>query len=79
MGGADVGWGYDPNANPSYPDNNYELTDGYIPTAGAPGEADAYNADCWMALHQNTPEQTERGSGRELHHQRDQHHLSQAL
>ena len=58
MGGADAGWGYDPNANPSYPDNNYELTDGYIPT-----NDDAYSADCWMAFNQSTPEQTARGYG----------------
>ena len=57
-GGADVGWGWDENAPISYPDNNYELTDGYVPTGD-----DKYSADCWMALTQNTPSQTERGYG----------------
>ncbi len=63
MGGEEVGWGYDPNGILSYPDNNYELTDGYIPTDGAPDGVDKYNADCWMAFNQNTPAQTERGYG----------------
>ncbi|MBO7157344.1 MAG: hypothetical protein J6W31_01950 [Clostridia bacterium] len=31
MGGADVGWGWDENAAPSYPDDGFELTDGQIP------------------------------------------------
>ena len=57
-GGADVGWGYDENAPISYPDNGNDLTDGYIPT-----NDDAYSADCWMAFHQYTPAQTERGYG----------------
>jgi len=51
-------WGYDETFPPSYPDDNYELTDGYVPT-----NEDAYSAACWMALHQNTPAQTERGYG----------------
>ena len=51
-------WGWDENYPVSYPDENYELTDGYVPT-----NDDAYNAACWMAFHQNTPAQTDRGYG----------------
>ena len=56
MGGQDVNWGWDENAAISYPDENYELTDGYVPT-----NDDAYSAACWMAFHNNTPAQAERG------------------
>ena len=49
-------WGWDETFPVSYPDENYELTDGYVPT-----NDDAYNAACWMAFHNNTPAQTERG------------------
>ena len=51
-------WGWDENYPISYPDDNYELTDGYVPT-----NDDAYSAACWMGFHQNTPAQTERGYG----------------
>ena len=54
MGGADAGWGWDPNAPISYPDGGNDLTDGLIP------EAD-YAAAEWMAFTKNTPSQTERG------------------
>ena len=56
MGGADAGWGWDENAAPSYPDENFELTDGQIPAAG-------YQEAGWMAFNQSTPAQTERGYG----------------
>ena len=49
-------WGWDETFPVSYPDENYELTDGYVPT-----NDDAYSAACWMAFHNNTPAQTERG------------------
>ncbi len=51
-------WGYDESYPVSYPDNNFELTDGVIPT-----NDDKYSAECWMALNQLTPIQTERGYG----------------
>ena len=51
-------WGYDESYPVSYPDNNFELTDGVIPT-----NDDKYGADCWMALNQQTPAQAERGYG----------------
>ncbi len=54
MGGADVGWGWDENAAPSYPDEGFELTDGVIPPA-------SYQDAGWMAFNQSTPAQTERG------------------
>ena len=54
MGGADVGWGYDPNAPISYPDNNYDLTDGAELVA-------EYSDACWVGFTPNTPEQKERG------------------
>ena len=49
-------WGWDETFPVSYPDENYELTDGYVPT-----NDDAYSAACWMGFHQNTPAQSERG------------------
>ena len=55
-GGADVGWGYSETAPISYPDNGFELTDGYVPT-----NEDAYDADCWTGFNQQTPAQKERG------------------
>ena len=54
MGGADVGWGWDENAAPSYPDIDFELTDGVLPPAD-------YSDAGWMAFHNNTPAQKERG------------------
>ncbi|MBR4053266.1 MAG: discoidin domain-containing protein [Clostridia bacterium] len=51
-------YGYDENCPVSYPDDNFELTDGVIPT-----NDDRYSAACWMALNQGTPAQTERGYG----------------
>ena len=57
MGGADVGWGYDPNAPVSYPDDGGELTDGVLPESASYGDA------AWTALHKNTPAQLERGYG----------------
>ena len=51
-------WGYDESYPVSYPDNNFELTDGVIPT-----NDDKYGADCWMAFNQQTPAQQERGYG----------------
>ena len=54
MGGADVNWGYDPNAPISYPDDNYDLTDGAELVA-------EYSDACWVGFTKNTPEQTERG------------------
>ena len=51
-------WGYDESYPVSYPDNNFELTDGVIPT-----NDDKYGADCWMALNQLTPAQGARGYG----------------
>ena len=56
MGGADVGWGWDENAAPSYPDEGFELTNGEIPV-------NDYREAGWMALHNNTPAQQERGYG----------------
>ncbi|MBO5736159.1 MAG: discoidin domain-containing protein [Clostridia bacterium] len=56
MGGADVGWGWDENAAPSYPDDGFELTDGQIPL-------NDYREAGWMAFNQSTPAQTERGYG----------------
>ncbi len=57
MGGQEVGWGYSETAPVSYPDDGNELTDGVLPAE--PSYADA----AWMALHNNTPAQTERGYG----------------
>ena len=57
MGGEEVGWGYSETAPVSYPDDGNELTDGVLPAE--PSYADA----AWMALHKNTPAQTERGYG----------------
>ena len=54
MGGADVGWGYDPNAPASYPDDNFELTNGLIPGG-------VYSDAGWMGFNQQTPAQKERG------------------
>ncbi len=51
-------WGYDESYPVSYPDDNFELTDGVIPT-----NEDKYSAACWMALNQLTPIQAERGYG----------------
>ncbi|MBQ9794079.1 MAG: discoidin domain-containing protein [Clostridia bacterium] len=51
-------YGYDESCPVSYPDDNFELTDGVIPT-----NDDRYSAACWMALNQGTPAQTERGYG----------------
>ena len=56
MGGADAGWGWDENAAPSYPDEGFELTNGEIPV-------NDYREAGWMALHNNTPAQQERGYG----------------
>ena len=55
-GGEEVGWGWDENAPISYPDNNFELTDGTWPTV-----EDKYSADGWMGFSQNTPAQKDRG------------------
>lgn len=52
--GADYGW--DENAPVSYPDDNYELTDGKLPNP-----EDGYSAAEWMGFNNNTPVQTERG------------------
>jgi hypothetical protein len=51
-------YGYDENCPVSYPDDNFELTDGVIPT-----NDDKYSAACWMALNQMTPAQGARGYG----------------
>ena len=51
-------YGYDENCPISYPDDNFELTDGVIPT-----NDDKYSAACWMALNQMTPAQGARGYG----------------
>ena len=56
MGGTDAGWGWDENAAPSYPDEGFELTNGEIP-------GNDYREAGWMALHNNTPAQQERGYG----------------
>ena len=51
-----MGWGWDENAAPSYPDDGFELTDGQIPL-------NDYREAGWMAFNQSTPAQTERGYG----------------
>ena len=51
-------YGYDENCPISYPDDNFELTDGVIPT-----NDDKFGAACWMAFNQQTPAQAERGYG----------------
>ena len=51
-------WGYDETYPVSYPDDNFELTDGVIPT-----NDNVYSDACWMALHQKTPAQEARGYG----------------
>ena len=51
-------YGYDENCPISYPDDNFELTDGVIPT-----NDDRFGAACWMAFNQQTPAQAERGYG----------------
>ena len=57
MGGADVGWGYDENANPAYPDENgTSLTDGIsIP------EDDGYGDPVWAGFNTQTPSTGEDG------------------
>lgn len=49
-----VDWGYDESYPASYPDDNFDLTDGVIPPAD-------YQDAGWMAFNQSTPAQTERG------------------
>ena len=51
---SNVTWGYDESFPISYPDDNYELTDGLFP------EAD-YQDAAWMAFNQQTPVQADRG------------------
>ena len=57
MGGADVDWGYDANANPAYPDENgTSLTDGVaIP------EEDGYGDPVWAGFNTQTPSTGEAG------------------
>ena len=47
-------WGYDESYPVSYPDDNYELTDGLIAEA-------VYSEAGWMGFNQQTPAQAERG------------------
>jgi hypothetical protein len=51
---SNVTWGYDESFPVSYPDDNYELTDGLLPE---PGYAEAG----FMGFNQQTPAQAERG------------------
>ena len=51
---SNVTWGYDETFPASYPDDNYELTDGLLPEPG-------YSEAGWMAFNQQTPAQAERG------------------
>ncbi|MBO5734927.1 MAG: discoidin domain-containing protein [Clostridia bacterium] len=51
---SNVTWGYDESFPPSYPDDNYELTDGLLPEPG-------YSEPGFMAFNQQTPAQAERG------------------
>ena len=51
---SNVTWGYDESFPISYPDDNYELTDGLLPEA-------VYSEAGWMGFNQQTPAQTERG------------------
>ena len=57
MGGADVGWGYDANANPAYPDEGgVSLTDGIsIP------EDESYSDPVWAGFNTQTPSTGEDG------------------
>ncbi len=63
MGGQEVSWGWDENAPVSYPDDNYDLTDGKIPTMTEKddGSLTSYQDAAWMAFSQNTPAQKDRG------------------
>ena len=49
-GGKEVGWGYDPNAPISYPDDGVKLTDGTT----APADNSLYDA-AWAGFNHNTP------------------------
>ena len=51
---SNVTWGYDESFPISYPDDNYELTDGLIAEA-------VYSEAGWMGFNQQTPAQAERG------------------
>ncbi len=57
MGGADVDWGYDENANPAYPDENgTSLTDGLsIP------DDESYSDPVWAGFNTQTPSTGEDG------------------
>ena len=51
---SNVTWGYDESFPVSYPDDNYELTDGQLPEPG-------YAEPGFMGFNQQTPAQAERG------------------